>query len=131
MEYLVDTTFLIRRWREGATSCEQRFIDSHGDAVVGMPWVVKAEFLRGAMLADHPAAEVAAFTGRFRVVWPDEDTVTLYASTYASLVRQNQMIGPYNLWIAVSALQTGLPLLTRNVAEFQRVAGLIVEDYCR
>ena len=131
MDFLVDTTFLIHRWREGTASAEQRFIESHRDSAVGMPWIVKGEFLRGAVLAGHAAAEVAEFLGRYRVVWPDEETLVIYAKTYADLARSKQMIGPNDLWIAASALRSGLPLLTRNVREFRRVPGLKVEDYSR
>lgn len=129
MDFLVDTTFLINRWRQGAASMEQRFINSHPNTVVAIPWIVKAEFLRGAELAGHPVAEVAVFLGRYRVVWPDEDTLVLYAHTYAELYRANHMIGPHDLWVAAAALRTGVPLLTRNTEEFRRVPGVRLEAY--
>ena len=129
MEYLVDTTFLIHRWREGAAGPEQRFIDSHRDSEVGIPWVVKGEFLRGAVLAGHPPAEVREFLDRYRVAWPDDETLSVYAAAYAALFRSRQLIGPHDIWIAACALRVGLPLLTRNVHEFRRVVGLEIHDY--
>jgi tRNA(fMet)-specific endonuclease VapC len=131
MDFLIDTPFLVHRWREGGASAEQRFIEAHRDLVVGMPWIVKGEFLRGAVLANHADADVAEFLGRYRIVWPDEETLVIYAKTYADLARSKQMIGPNDLWIAAAALRSGLPLLTRNVREFRRVSSLKVEDYSR
>jgi tRNA(fMet)-specific endonuclease VapC len=129
VDFVVDTSFLIQRWRLGAASPEQRFIDTHVEATVGIPWIVKGEFLRGAELAGHESAAVAAFLGRYPVLWPDEQTLLLYAKTYAVLARSNGLIGPHDLWIASAVLQVDLPLLTRNVAEFRRVPGLRVEAY--
>jgi len=131
MDYLIDTGFLIGRWRDGERSREQAFILANPDAVVGLPWVVKAEFLRGAALAGHPNAEVRGFVDRHRVIWPDEETLDIYAGLYASLLRANSMIGPHDLWIAAAALRVELPLLTRNVQEFRRVPNLRVQKYSR
>ena len=129
MDFLIDTNFLIGRWRNGRAAVEQVFIDLHPDAAIGVPWIVKAEFLRGAELAGHPVNEVASFLGRYRVIWPDEETLCIYARIYAELFRSNQMIGPHDLWIAASVLRANIPLITRNAAEFRRVPNLRVEDY--
>ncbi|MCK4819316.1 type II toxin-antitoxin system VapC family toxin [bacterium] len=129
MDFLSDTNFLIGRWRSGKKGTEQVFIDLHPDAAVGLPWIVKAEFLRGAELAAQPIEKVSSFLDRYQVFWPDEETLRIYAHTYAELMHTNQMIGPHDLWIAASALRAELPLLTRNVSEFRRVPNLRVEDY--
>ncbi|MBX3747277.1 MAG: type II toxin-antitoxin system VapC family toxin [Verrucomicrobiae bacterium] len=129
MDYLSDTTFLVGRWREGAASPEQRFIDQHPGAALAFPWVVKGEFLRGAVLAGHSATVVAQFLDRYRVVWPTEQTLHLYSETWAALARNRQMVGVHDLWIAVCALEHDLPLLTRNADEYKRVPKLRVVDY--
>lgn len=131
MDYLSDTTFLIGRWRERAASPEQRFIDQHPDAALALPWVVKGEFLRGAVLAGLSAEVVARFLDRYRVVWPTEQTLQRYAETWAALAHGRQMVGVHDLWIAVCALEHDLPLLTRNAAEFGRVPRLRVVDYAK
>ena len=129
MEYVIDTGFLIGRWRAQRRGPEQRFIEQHPDDSIAMPWIVKAEFLRGAVLAGHSADEVASFLSRYPTLWVSESTLTHYAQTYATLVRANQLNGPNDLWIAASALEHSLPLLTRNAAEFERVPDLRVIDY--
>ena len=131
MDYLVDTMFLIGRWRNQRTGPEQRFIDEHHDVSLGIPWVVKAEFLKGSQYARHNADEVAEFINRYRVVWPDETTLMIYARLYSQLRQSGKMIGQHDLWIASSALQTDLTLVTRNVREFFRLSGLRIEDYAK
>lgn len=126
MDLVVDTSFLIARWRAGHSSPEQAYIDAHPDMAVVMPWIVKAEFLRGAAVAGHTADDVNAFIRRFPTLWADDETVRSYVQIHVALRRVNQMIGPHDLWIAAAAIRHGLPLLTRNRDEFSRVAGLEV-----
>lgn len=130
MDYLTDTTFLVDLWRERRTpGAALRFVESHGTAVVGLPWVVKAEFLRGAVLAGHTSESVNAFLGAFILVWPTELTLLRYAELYATLRKTNEAIGPIDLWVAATVLELNVPLLTRNTREFGRVEGLKVERY--
>ena len=49
----------------------------------------------------------------------------------ATLARRGTPIGPYDLLIAGQALARGLPLVTNNTAEFERIIGLRLEDWTR
>ena len=49
----------------------------------------------------------------------------------ADLKRQGMPIGPYDVLIAGQALARGLPLVTNNTAEFERIVGLRLEDWTR
>ncbi|MBX7232773.1 MAG: type II toxin-antitoxin system VapC family toxin [Caldilineales bacterium] len=129
MIYLADTNFLIRCWRDALSPERLRDLAPFLDSEIRLVWVVKAEFLRGAAVASHDYAQVNAFLSRHKTIWPDEDTLALYAHLYAQLRRLNTLIGPHDLWIAASARQHDLPLLTRNTAEFQRVPGLRTVSY--
>jgi tRNA(fMet)-specific endonuclease VapC len=129
VDYVIDTGFLIGRWRTGASGPEQQFIEQHGDDTIVMPWILKAEFMRGAAVAGHPIEEVHAMLSRFPTLWVSEPTLICYVEIYTDLIKRNQLIGPYDLWIAASAVEHGLPLLTRNGKEFSRVATLRIIDY--
>lgn len=129
VDYVVDTSFLVRRWRLGSDSAEQRFIAQNPDAGVAMPWIVKAEFLRGAAVARHDYDDVERFLSRFPTLWPTDQTLQVYVALFVSLRRESRMIGPHDVWIAAAALEHDLPLLTRNRREFRRVPGLRVADY--
>ena len=55
------------------------------------------------------------------------------ALTYAGLSRelrhQGRPIGSNDTWIAATALAHQVPLLTRNIGHFERVAGLEIREY--
>ena len=128
MDYIGDTSFLIGLWRRRAEGPERRFIDRHADAVLVLPWIAKAEFLRGAVLARHDPGTVTRFLSDYPVAWPSDLTLEIYARTWAALAGSRQMIGVHDLWIAASALEHRLPVLTGNAPEFRRVPDLAVAD---
>lgn len=72
-----------------------------------------AHFLAGTASALAFDAEDAAEAGKVR----------------ALLTAAGRPIGPYDVLIAGQALRHGATLVTRNVREFRRVAGLKVEDW--
>ena len=129
MVYLADTNFLIRCWRDAGQPARLRHLARYLDSEIKLVWLVRAEFLRGAVMAGHDAVRINDFLSRHQTVWPNEETLLLYAQVYATLSRTNQLIGPHDLWIAATALQSQLPLLTKNVNEFRRVQHLQVVDY--
>jgi tRNA(fMet)-specific endonuclease VapC len=51
------------------------------------------------------------------------------AKVRAILEKSGQKIGAYDLQIAGQALHRGLTLVTHNIRHFQRVPGLVVEDW--
>lgn len=129
VERLLDTNFLISRWRDGGKSAAARWLDANPDLVVGLPWIVKAEFLRGAAVAGHNPGEIREFLDHFPVAWPDDQTLEIYAVQFAKLRAVNALPGPNDLWIAASALQHRVPLVTRNTAHFGKIERLRLEAY--
>ncbi len=129
MIYLADTNFLIHCWRNASKPERYQVLRPYLESEIRLVWLVKAEFLRGAAMANHDSDRVGTFLARHKTVWPDDETLSLYATTYATLARQNRLIGPHDLWIAATALQHRLPLLTRNSAEFRRVEGIQIVEY--
>jgi tRNA(fMet)-specific endonuclease VapC len=129
MVYLVDTDFLIRCWRDARSPERLQDLAPFLDSEICLVWVVKAEFLRGAIIAGQDYERVSEFLNRHKTVWPDDTTLVLYAQIYTYLRRANALIGPHDLWIAAAARQHQLPLLTRNVVEFQRVPDLEIVSY--
>ena len=130
MDFLADTGFLIDLWREARQpGAATRFAQSNARKQVGICWVVEGEFLSGSMLADHDTTVVSTFLGHYPVVHSNCAIVRRYSDLFAILRRRNRLIGPNDLWIAATALSLGLPLLTRNADEFERVPELEVVDY--
>ncbi len=59
----------------------------------------------------------------------DIETAWLFGNLVGHLRQRGSMIGPNDLWIAATALASGIPILTRNVNEFKRVPGLSILSY--
>ena len=129
VDRVLDTNFLIARWREGEGGPASVWLTANADLILGIPWIVKAELLRGSEIAGHDRQAIRDFLKRFPTIWPDEDTLEIYASLYSTLKKRNGLIGPNDLWIAASALQKSVPLVSKNKIEFQRVPGLALEGY--
>lgn len=131
MDYLIDTTFLIHAWRSAVDSKIRARMEPFMDAALGVPWVVRGEYLRGTFLADQDVDEAENFLNNFTDVWPDKETVRVYSKLFSDLKRRNQLLGPHDMWIAASSLRHDYPLLTDNVKEFSRVPGLRIENYVK
>lgn len=129
MDYLLDTNFLVGLWRQPRNGPEARFLGAHADSVLALPWIAKGEFLAGAVIAGHDAATVQRFLAPYPLTLAGDDTLVIYARLYATLRKARATVGINDLWIAASAIEHQLPLLTRNVRELSRVAELEVVDY--
>lgn len=129
MDYLLDTNFLIGLWRQPQTGPEARFLEAHGDSVLALPWIAKGEFLAGAVIAGHDAKRVQQFLSTYPLTLATDATLAVYARLYAALHKSRSAVGINDLWIAASAIEHKLPLLTRNVRELSRVDDLKVLDY--
>ncbi len=64
-----------------------------------------------------------------RVVDLNAEVARQYGRLRAHLRSIGQPIGPSDLWIAAHALARDVPLITHNLAEFQRVPGLAAETW--
>ena len=129
MDFALDTNFLIGLWRQPRDGPEVRWLLNNANASLGLPWVVKAEFLAGAVVAGHSFDRVSHFLADYPVLWPDEAIVFTYARCYAALRKAKQQVGSNDLWIGAAALTHRVPLVTRNAKELARIEGLEVVDY--
>lgn len=59
----------------------------------------------------------------------DGAAASICGSIRASLESRGSLIGAYDLQIAAIAISNSLTLVTHNVKEFQRVPGLVYEDW--
>lgn len=92
----------------------------------------KSELLYGVEVSPRRAQDAAAlqaFLPHVAVLeFPDEAAVH-YARIRADLKKRGQMIGGNDLFIAAHARSLGLRLVTNNIAEFNRVKGLTLENW--
>ena len=101
---------------------------------VCMSVVTKAELLYGVEISPRraqDAAALAAFLPYVEALNPTDDAAIHYAEIRANLKKRGAMIGANDLFIAAHARAMGLTLVTNNVAEFERVHGLSLENCTR
>jgi tRNA(fMet)-specific endonuclease VapC len=94
--------------------------------------VTMAELLYGAekspKVADNLSV-IESFAARLEVLDFDQPAAAHSGQIRAGLESEGQPIGPYDLMIAGHARSRGLVLVTNNRREFDRVPGLMVEDW--
>ena len=101
-------------------------------ADVCMSVVTKAELLFGVEVSPRRAQDAAALTGFLPYVEAldfTEEAAVHYAEIRADLKRRGAMIGANDLFIAAHARALGLTMVTNNTAEFERVKGLVIENW--
>jgi len=99
---------------------------------VCMSMITKAELLYGVEVSPRraqDAAALAAFLPYVEALDFTDDAALHYAEIRADLKTRGALIGANDLVIAAHARALGLVLVTNNVAEFRRVAGLNLENW--
>ena len=84
-----------------------------------LPFVVVAELKAGFGKGNQTAAnqqKLYMFLGMdaVSVMWPDDDTLQLYAKLWAELSGKGKPIPTNDVWIAALCLQNSLPLATAD-----------------
>jgi tRNA(fMet)-specific endonuclease VapC len=51
------------------------------------------------------------------------------AAARAALAKRRKPIGPYDVMVAGTAMRRGLVMVTSNRGEFERIHGLVLEDW--
>lgn len=128
---MLDTNLCIRVLRDRPAHLRARFNDEADG--LALSTIVLTELLHGAAksakLIDNRRA-VEDFASRVEVMAFDERAAHHAADIKADLEREGRPIGGYDLLIAGHARSQGLALVTGNPGEFQRVRGLVAEDWC-
>ena len=94
--------------------------------------IVKAELWYGALRSKRAPVVIKALTAFFAPYesFPfDDAAVAEYGAIRTQLAAEGALIGPNDLMIAAICRRRGLTLVTHNVREFSRIAGLPVEDW--
>jgi tRNA(fMet)-specific endonuclease VapC len=118
--------------RLGASSAVLPKVLAHPPGEVGLCSIVKAELSFGAFRSNNSRVnltKVASLFGHLPSLPFDDAAAMMYGKIRAMLVTQGNSIGPNDLFIAAIALANNAILVTRNIQEFSRVSGLVIENW--
>ncbi len=131
MIYLLDTNICIYVIKKKPLEVFERFNDlSPGD--VGISSITLAELHYGVEKSSYPVRNKDALTKfliPLDIVDFDYESAIYYGKIRAELERKGTPIGSMDLLIAAHAMQMGVILITNNVKEFNRIDGLIIENW--
>lgn len=130
LRYLLDTNICIYVLKHQPPPVRDAF-NRHSEHLC-ISSVSLAELLYGAEKSAQPDRNrdtVERFAARLDIVPFDDRAAAHYGRLRADLERKGQPIGPYDLMIAAHARSLGLTLVTNNEREFERVPGLLLENW--
>ncbi|MCS4308261.1 tRNA(fMet)-specific endonuclease VapC [Rheinheimera pacifica] len=130
MKYALDTNTLIYFF-QGMGNVQQKLLAKAPSDIL-LPAVVLFELETGIAKSQAPSKRRDQLNELLKVIQIipfDAKAARIAADVRADLEQQGRMIGPLDNLIAASAKASGAILVTRNVSEFSRVAGLVVESW--
>jgi tRNA(fMet)-specific endonuclease VapC len=130
LKYLLDTNIVIYTMKNRPQQVKRRFQQHHGQ--MGISAVTLGELVFGAehsQQVERNLADIEALAARLEVLPFDNKAAYHFGQIRAALYRMGRPIGPYDMMIAGQARASSLRLVTNNVKEFERVAGLLLEDW--
>jgi tRNA(fMet)-specific endonuclease VapC len=130
LKYLLDTNILIYAIKNRPATVRERFTRCHGQ--MAMSSVSLLELIYGAEKSTAPERnlrDVEGLAARLEVLPFDASAATHAGRIRAELARAGTPIGPYDQMIAGHARSLGLTLVSNNLREFERVRGLLMENW--
>jgi predicted nucleic acid-binding protein len=128
MRVIADSTVLIDMWRRRRTPQRLAGLRPHLTDPV-LAWQVVFEFVRGAYARGMTDFAIRQFLAGYAVLPVTASQVWRAARIDADLNLAGLSIGVADAWIAAAALESSLPVLTRNTSHFSRVPGVQVIGY--
>jgi tRNA(fMet)-specific endonuclease VapC len=133
VKYMLDTNILIYLIKNRPPGIGDRVNALSDEDTLCMSFVTYAELLKGAERSVRKAETLRRLDGLIRQVpmlYPDTPAICRhYAEQFTRLKDAGTPIGANDLWIACHALAEQATLVTHNTREFERVAGLRLEDW--
>ena len=130
LKYLLDTNIVIYVVKRRPASVHEAFNRHHGR--MSLSAITLAELMHGAEKSSDPPRNLAVvedFCSRLLVLPYTDKAAAHYGSIRAALEVAGRPIGVNDLHIAAHARSEGLTLVSNNLREFERVPGLLTENW--
>ena len=133
MIYLLDSNILMFLIKNQPPAIAHRVNTLPEDSRLCMSFITWAELLKGAERSTRKPEvlrRLDALARQVTVLYPNNPAICRhYAEQSTKLRCAGTPIGANDLWIACHALAEDATLVTNNTREFQRVAGLSLENW--
>lgn len=130
LKYLLDTNIVIYVIKQRPLQVMEVFNRHHGRMAISS--ITLAELVHGTEKSNDVSRNTAVvedFVSRLAVLPYDDKAAWQYGNIRAKLEKSGQTIGVNDLHIAAHARSNGLTLITNNMREFERVPGLLLENW--
>ena len=130
LRYLLDTNIVIYVLKRRPIEVLETFNANAERMAISA--ITLAELMHGAEKSRHVEQNLATvedFCSRLEVLPYGAKAAQHYGSIRAALEKQGLPIGVNDLHIAAHARSEGLALVTNNLGEFERVPGLLAENW--
>ena len=131
MKLLLDTNICIYIIKQQPAAVLRRFLEYQvGD--IGISSITLSELRYGVAKSAHQDKNTKAldeFIIPLEVVSFDEEAAHVYGDIRAALEKAGTPIGAMDMLIAAHAVSLGIPLVTNNTREFERVHSLKTIDW--
>ena len=131
MKLLLDTNICIYLIKRQPASVLKRFLEYQlGD--IGISSITLSELRYGVAKSAHKEQNAKAldeFITPLEVVSFDEAAARVYGDIRATLEKTGTPIGSMDMLIAAHAVSLGIPLVTNNTREFERVPSINLVDW--
>tara|TARA_B110000908_G_C10106047_1_gene380815 strand:- start:73 stop:468 length:396 start_codon:yes stop_codon:yes gene_type:complete len=129
IKFLLDTNAVIALLNNVNSSISER-VREYLPSDISISSIVSHELFYGAFKSRRMKDNVALVDClQFEVLEFDKEDSRFAGEIRAQLTKKGTPIGPYDVLIAGQARARGLILITNNMKEFERVNGLLVENW--
>jgi tRNA(fMet)-specific endonuclease VapC len=133
MKYFLDTNICIYYLKGLYPKLKEKLL-SFNPEVISIPAIAKAELLFGAEKSKkrkENLEKIYEFLLPFQIQGFSNPETEIYASVRNNLEKKGIPIGPNDIIIASIVLSNDGTLVTHNTKEFNRIDGLLVEDWTK
>lgn len=132
MKYLLDTNICIYIIKKKPEEVLRRLI-RHDISGIGISSITLSELEYGVEKSSQRERNKLALTeflAPLTILPYDDNAAAVYGRVRALMEKEGAIIGPLDMLIAAQAMSLKAILVTNNQEEFERVAGLKVENWC-
>lgn len=130
IKYLLDTNMIIYTIKNRPISVREKFNTHVGQMAIST--ITIGELIYGAERSSNPQKnllDIEGLVARLEVLDFDQVAAEHFGDIRANLYSKGTPIGPYDMMLSGHARAHGLIMVTNNLKEFERVAGLRCENW--